>query len=235
MNGSVSSIRRHVDGPIREIMATLSHELRQLLAAIMAAIEMQKRSLSPERRHRAGEVIEEQVRHLSRLVEDLADAAAITRGLPLRRERLDARHVLRQAVDMTAPRFRSSQQTLTVNECSEPAWVFADPTRLTQIFANLLQNAAAYTPSSGRITVLLEMQNGLVQFHVVDDGVGIPAEELTRIFGLFERGLHHASPGTGIGLALVKGLAELHGGSVSAKSDGLGHGSEFIVTLPSVC
>jgi signal transduction histidine kinase len=159
----------------------------------------------------------------------------MARGLPLRRERLDARHALRQAVDMTASRFRSRQQTLTVNECAEPAWVFADPTRLTQIFRNLLQNAAAYTPASGQITVLLAIQTGLMQFHVADDGVGIPPEELNRIFGLFERGLHPTAPGTGIGLALVKGLTELHGGTVSAKSAGLGHGSEFIVTLPSVC
>ena len=218
---------------VDETLAMISHELRQPLSAIFMAMEVQKRSLSPERRERSAEVIEEQVKYIARLVENLSEPAAIRRGIVLHIERLDAREVLRRAIETTAPSFAKRRHRLAVTQPSGPVWVCADGTRLQQVFSNLLQNAAAYTTDGGRIEVSLEMVDNRVRFRVLDDGIGIHYDFFDRIFELFERGVHTDSPGAGIGLALVKSLVELHGGNVSVKSDGPGCGSEFLVTLPS--
>ena len=217
-----------------QFLAMLAHELRQPLSAAFPAIEVQKRSLSPERRQRAGEVIAEQLAHLARLVEDLADASRMMRGtIELQREPVDLRTILQQALDMTAPSFQRRQHALQMDLGDGPVRVSGDATRLKQVFSNLLQNASSYTPAEGIIHGTLSVDRDQAVFRLRDNGVGIPAEALERIFDLFERGEHDASsPSVGIGLALVRRLVELHGGSVHAVSDGPGRGSEFTVTLP---
>jgi signal transduction histidine kinase len=216
-----------------QFLATLAHELRQPLSAAFPAIEVQRRSLSPERRERAGEVIQQQLRHMARLVEDLADASAISRGaIELSCVRLDLRSVVQHAIDMTAPLFQGKNQEVSIALGDEPAWVFADETRLTQVFSNLLRNASAYTPDAGQVALTVEQADGRVTFQLRDNGIGVPPDALGRIFELFERGPHaDALPGVGIGLAVVRQIVELHGGTVSVHSDGTGHGTQFLVTL----
>jgi signal transduction histidine kinase len=228
--------RRRADAANRakdEFLATLAHELRQPLAAALTAVELQKFSPTPEAQERARVVIERQLKHMLRLVDDISEASRIARGaLDLRRERLDVRSVIEQALEMTAPQFQARRQTVTLALANEPAWVDGDAVRLKQVFANLLQNAARYTPAGGRIDVRLEADSRQVRATIQDDGPGIPAAALDQIFELFERGSQRDARGLGIGLALVRRLVELHGGTVSASSEGAGRGSEFTVTLP---
>jgi signal transduction histidine kinase len=215
-------------------IAMLAHELRQPLSAILPAIELQKRSLSPERRQRAGEIIEEQISHLMKLVDDVSDTSKISRGtLALHRERVDLRDVIRRELDTVAPHFATRRQQLTVDLPAEGVWIFGDATRLKQVFSNLLTNAANYTPRGGHVQATLTIGGDAAVFRLRDDGKGIPHEALERIFQPFERGDKESeSPSVGIGLALVRQLVGLHGGSVSAFSAGRGQGSEFVVTLP---
>jgi signal transduction histidine kinase len=215
-------------------IAMLAHELRQPLSAILPAIELQKRSLSPERRQRAGEIIEEQITHLMKLVDDVSDTSKISRGtLALHRERVDLRDVIRRELDTVAPHFAARRQQLTVDLPAEGVWIFGDATRLKQVFSNLLTNAANYTPRGGHVQATLTIEGDAAVFRLRDDGKGIPHEALERIFQPFERGdRENESPSVGIGLALVRQLVGLHGGSVSAFSAGRGQGSEFVVTLP---
>jgi signal transduction histidine kinase len=218
-----------------EFLAILAHELRQPLAALFPALEVQKRSLSAERRQRAGEVIAHQIGHIARLVEDLADASRVSRGkIDLARERLDLREVVDQAIEMARPMLERRRHATSVTLGTEPTWIMGDATRMKQVFSNLLQNSASYTPPGGHVTVSIGQQDGQVYFRVRDDGVGIPPEALGRIFQIFERGAGPTdAPSVGIGLAVVRRLVELHGGTVSATSDGTGQGSEFVVTLPA--
>ena len=212
----------------------LAHELRQPLSVAFPAIEIQKRSLSPERRQRADEVIEEQLAHIARLVEDLAYASRMMRGtIDLQREHVDLRTIVQQALNMASPLIHRHQHVLRMELADDPIQVSGDPTRLKQVFANLLQNAAAYTPPHGRIEGTLSVEGDQAIFRLRDNGIGIPAASLDCIFELFERGEHDArSASVGIGVALARRLVELHGGSISAASEGAGLGSEFIVTLP---
>jgi len=143
------------------------------------------------------------------------------------------RTIVQQALDMAAPLFQRRQHVLRMDIGREPIRVSGDPTRLKQVFSNLLQNAATYTPAPGLIQGRLSVDADQAIFRLRDTGVGIPVDALERIFELFERGEHDSSsPSVGVGLALVRRLVELHGGSVIARSDGPGQGSEFIVTLP---
>jgi signal transduction histidine kinase len=216
-----------------QFLATLAHELRQPLSAAFPALEVHQRSISPERRERALEVIRQQLRHIARLVDDLSDASAISRGaIELSCERLDLRAIVRHAIDMNAPLFGGKHQDTSIELGPAPAWVVGDGTRLTQVFSNLLRNASAYTPERGLITMAIAQAGGRVSCTLRDNGIGVPPDALGRIFELFERGSHSADlPGVGIGLALVRQLVELHGGTVSVRSDGPGHGTEFLVTL----
>jgi signal transduction histidine kinase len=218
-----------------EFLAMVSHELRQPLSAALAAVEVQKHAVSEERRTHAAEVVEQQLRQMLRLVDDLRDATRISQGtIELRRARVDLRLIVQHAIDMTRVRFEGRRHTLEVELRPEPAWMSADEGRMTQVFSNLLQNAAIYTPPDGRIAVSLASEAGHVTFRVRDNGIGIPSEALGRIFDVYERGLQtDDSVGLGIGLAVVRQLVELHGGTVIATSDGRGQGSEFVVTLPA--
>jgi len=220
---------------VDEFLATLSHELRQPLNAALAAIEIQKHSPSADRQERARRVIEQQLRYIARLVGDLSEVSRISRGgtIELKRERLEVGALVREALAMSEPIFDERRQKVTAILCSEPACVYGDSIRLKQVLSNLLKNAASYTPPGGAITIRLDATADHVRLRVKDTGAGIPAEALESIFELFHRGLPRRDRhSAGIGLAVVRQLVELHGGSVSAASDGPGHGSEFTVVIP---
>lgn len=215
-----------------EFLALLGHELRNPLAPIVTALElMRMRDRSTDREQI---IIRRQVSHLTRLVDDLLDVSRITRGkVELRKEELDVQEVLLQAVEMVSPLIERKQQTLLVDIA--PLRWYGDPARLAQIASNLLTNACRYSPSAAQIRISAGVIDGQLEIRVSDNGMGIPMELLPRIFEPFvqgERKLHGAVGGLGIGLALVKNLAEMHDGSVMAQSPGNGQGSTFIVRLP---
>jgi signal transduction histidine kinase len=216
-----------------EFLAMVSHELRQPLSAVFPAFAVYQRSSSPERRQRAADVIRQQLQQMGRLVEDFADAAYVSRGVvQLRREPVALRALIRQVLETMRPVFESKQQQVTIDIGSDPAWISVDPARMHQVFSNLLQNAAAYTPPGGEVGVALVSDGATLRIHVRDTGIGIPSEALGRVFQLFERGSqHNAASSFGIGLAVVRQIVELHGGSVSVSS-AEGQGTDFLVTLP---
>jgi two-component system CheB/CheR fusion protein len=224
-----------------EFLAMLAHELRNPLAPLRNAIEILKSvSATDPRGTRARELIERQARTLTRLVDDLLDTARISRGqVQLRREAVELQPIVTRAVETAGEVIDSRRHMLTVDLPPDPLRVNGDATRLEQVLANLLNNAAKYTPEGGRITVSATKTNsGSAPEAVVrirDTGVGISAEMLPRVFDLFtqaDRSLAHSQGGLGIGLSLVRSLVELHGGRVVASSEGLGKGSEFSVYLP---
>ena len=173
---------------------------------------------------------------MARLLEDLLDVSRISRNkLELRQERVELAAVLEVALETSRPVIEAGGHELTVTLPPEPIHLHADPLRLAQVFANLLNNAAKYTEEGGRIRLTAERQGSDVIVSVKDSGIGIAADMLPRIFEIFSQAkpaLVRSQGGLGIGLSLVKGLVELHGGSIEARSDGPGRGSEFVVRLP---
>ncbi len=228
---------RDADRRKDEFLAMLAHELRNPLAAVNNAVAVLKRTDARESRDWAGEVVERQVRQLARLIDDLLDVSRITSGkIRLRRESIDAGPVLEQAIEAVRPLVEERKHTLVVDFERDRLPLRADPTRLEQIVVNLLTNAAKYTESGGRIWLSAAVEGDEVVIRVRDDGVGIAPELLPQMFVLFaqgDRSLARSEGGLGIGLTLVHRLAELHGGAVSATSDGPGLGSEFTVRLPA--
>jgi signal transduction histidine kinase len=221
-----------------EFLAMLGHELRNPLAPILTAVKIIQ-SLSPTGPQpllSAVEVIERQSKHLVRLVDDTLDLVRIERGrFELRKERLDMSAALHQALEAVEPMLKSRDQQLSAALPSVPLYVDADSNRLVQIVANLLNNASKYTAPGGHIWLSAEGENGEAVIRVRDNGVGIPQDMLARVFDLFtqvESSRENAEGGMGIGLTLVRLLTEQHGGKVSCKSPGVGHGSEFTVRLP---
>ncbi|MGA7540879.1 MAG: CheR family methyltransferase, partial [Steroidobacteraceae bacterium] len=224
-----------------EFLAMLAHELRNPLAPLRNSVEILK-SVPPAdpRATRARELIERQTRTLSRLVDDLLDTARISRGqVQLRREPVELQRIVNGAVENLRPEMDSRRHRIAVNLPPEPLRVVGDATRLEQVLGNLLQNAAKYTPEGGQITVTAARADGATQpeavVRVKDNGIGISAEMLPRVFDLFsqaDRSLAHSQGGLGIGLSLVRSLVELHGGRVAASSEGPGKGSEFALYLP---
>jgi signal transduction histidine kinase len=216
-----------------QFLATIAHEIRQPLAAALPAFEVQKASLDPASRQRASDVIGQQLAHIAKLVDDLSDVGHIGRGtLELHCERLDLRAPVQDAIEMTKPLFVARRHTFDALLGDEPAWVDADATRIRQVFSNLLRNAAWYTPHCGHIRVALAIDTSHVVCRVADNGVGIAPDALTRGFDLFERGVRAGDAGSsGIGLAVVRQVIDLHRGTVSASSEGPGRGSEFTVRL----
>jgi two-component system CheB/CheR fusion protein len=181
-------------------------------------------------------MIDRQVQHLARLVDDLLDVSRITRGkIHLHKEPLELATVIARAVETCRPLIDARRHELTVALSPEPVLIDGDATRLAQVFANLLTNAAKYTTEGGRIGITVEKQGEEATVRVRDNGIGIPADLLPRVFDLFtqgDRSLARSEGGLGIGLTLVKSLAEMHGGQVEAFSEGTGTGSEFVVRLP---
>jgi CheY-like chemotaxis protein len=220
-----------------EFLAMLAHELRNPLSAIHNALQLARKSRKPEHLAWAQDVIGQQVKHLARLIDDLLDVSRITRGkIQLRRERQDLAPIIHRAVETVRPLIEARQHQLTVSLTSGPLRLEADPTRLEQILVNLLTNAAKYTEEGGRIRLTGRRDGGELVLAVRDDGVGIAPEMLPHVFEPFTqvaRSLDRSQGGLGIGLTLVQKLAEMHGGSVSAASDGPGRGSEFTVRLPA--
>jgi two-component system CheB/CheR fusion protein len=224
-----------------EFLAVLAHELRNPLAPLRNGIEILK-SVPPgdPRGARARELIERQARTLTRLVDDLLDTARISRGqVQLRREAVDVQAIVIRAIETAREAIDSRRHVVTMDLPPDPIRVIGDATRLEQVLANLLNNAAKYTPEGGQITVSAAKTNsGSVPeavLRVRDTGIGISPEMLPRVFDLFtqaDRSLAHSQGGLGIGLSLVRSLIELHGGRVLASSEGLGKGSEFSVFLP---
>jgi signal transduction histidine kinase len=222
-----------------EFLAVLAHELRNPLAPMRNAVEVM-RLQGPQDPVLAGarDIVQRQVTHMARLVDDLLDVSRITRGkIELRRAVVDLRDVLERSMDHAREMIRAHGHQVELSTGSEPLWVDADPVRLDQILGNLLNNAAKYTDDSGRIAVTAERDGDRVVVRVRDTGIGIEPEMLRRIFEPFaqaERSLARSRGGLGIGLTLVRQLVELHGGSVEAFSAGPGTGSEFTVRFPVV-
>ena len=230
---------READRRKDEFLATLAHEIRNPLAPIRNELEILRVARgNVEVVERSRAVMDRQLAHLVHLVDDLMDVSRITRGkLDLRREKLSLEAALQAAVETSRPLIEAAHHSLVVDLPREPLYVLGDLTRLAQIFSNLLNNAAKYTPPGGRICLSARRLEHEAIVEVRDSGVGIAAEALPDIFEMFAqanraRGLAHG--GLGIGLALVHGLTEMHGGTVQAQSDGVGLGSTFIVRLPAL-
>ena len=220
-----------------EFLATLAHELRNPLAPISNAVHylgMDGLKLTDVKSAR--DVISRQVAAMVRLVDDLLDVSRISRNkLDIRKERVELTTVLESAVESSRPLIEKSRHELTVSLPTEPVLLDADPIRLAQVFLNLLNNSAKYTKQGGRIWLTAERQGSDAVVSVRDNGVGIPADMLARVFDLFTQvggSLERSQGGLGIGLTLVRRLVELHDGNIEARSNGPGEGSEFVVRLP---
>ena len=220
-----------------EFLAMLSHELRNPLSPILNAVHLLR--LQGEEsliQREARSVIERQVGQLARLVDDLLEVSRITTGrVRLRSERLDMRSVVERAVESARTLIARRRHELSVSQPTEPIWLYADSTRLEQVVVNLLNNAAKYTEEGGRIRLEILQEGDEMVLRVSDTGVGIAPEVISHVFDLFtqaDRSLDRSQGGLGIGLALVQRLVEMHRGTVSAHSGGLGRGSEFTVRLP---
>jgi signal transduction histidine kinase len=219
-----------------EFLATLAHELRNPLAPIRQAASIARNENATEAQRRwSNNVIERQVQHMSLLLDDLLDVSRITHGtLQLRRQHTDLLSVVGAAVETARPLIDERQHRLGV-EVPENLRVYGDPLRLAQVLSNLLTNAAKYTPPRGSIRIVAEQIGGDLVMTVEDSGIGIASEDLFRVFGMFaqlRQAQDHAAGGLGIGLALAKGIVDLHGGRIEAASGGPGKGSRFTVRLP---
>ncbi len=220
-----------------QFLTTLAHELRSPLAAIAQSTEvLSQADTTADARDRALRVVQRQTRHMLRLVGELGDLSRIRRGeVTVRMEPTDLAQVVHQAVESSQPLIEERRQSLQIQLPPGTVWVRGNATRLVQVVANLLTNAARYTPESGRIALSVACEGALAVVRVKDSGIGIPKEMLTRVFELFTRlesGKQASDHGLGIGLALVRQLVETHGGGVEALSQGAGQGSEFVVRLP---
>jgi PAS domain S-box-containing protein len=220
-----------------EFLAMLAHELRNPLAAINNAVQLSLRPAADEDLVWSKEVIDRQAKHLARLIDDLLDVSRITRGkIRLRKERLDLAPIVVGAVEAVRPLIESKKHQLTLSIAPAQMRLLADATRMEQVLVNILTNAAKYTEPCGHI-MLSAHHDGKVILRVKDTGVGIASDLLPHIFDLFtqaDRSIDRSQGGLGIGLTLVKRLVEMHGGTVAARSDGPGKGSEFTIELPTV-
>ncbi len=218
-----------------EFLAMLGHELRNPLAPIVTSLALIKRRAN-EPATSEYQVIERQVSHLRRLVDDLLDVTRITRGkVDLQMAPLTIKSILTNALEAVSPLLEQNRHKVSMQITDSNIWVAGDSTRLTQVFANLLTNAAKYTDPGGHIWVTSICDEAKVQVSIRDNGSGISASLMPRLFDIFQQGnstIERSRGGLGIGLALVKNLVELHGGTVQAHSEGPGTGSEFTVTLP---
>ena len=230
---------READRRKDEFLAILAHELRNPLAPIRNAVEILKLTgIADPIARAARDMIERQLGHMVRLVDDLMDVSRITRGrLALRRERIELAVVLEQAIEASRLHVQCAGHELSWGLLPEPIYLDADPVRLEQVFLNLLTNACKYTKKGGRILLTTERDGMDVVVKVADTGIGISPEHLPHVFDLFAQGgtgAEQTQGGLGIGLSLVRGLVAMHGGSVEARSDGPGKGSEFLVRLPTL-
>jgi signal transduction histidine kinase/ActR/RegA family two-component response regulator len=230
---------REVDQRKDEFLAMLGHELRNPLAPIRAASDLLRLpSLDPDRIRQTSEIISRQVKHMTGLIDDLLDLSRVSRGLvTLDETLLDARLIVTGAVEQVRPLVDARRHRVTIRIPPGAAFVHGDQKRLVQILANVLNNAAKYTPEGGEIVVAMGADDDSVSYTVSDNGIGIAPHMIGQVFDMFaqaERSSDRSQGGLGIGLALVKNLVALHGGRVSVASEGIGKGSRFTVTLPRV-
>lgn len=218
-------------------LSAVVHELRSPLSVLSLVARILRKSPDDAKIHEQTlGTLERQTAHMARLIEDLLDLTRVRRGkLTLRRQSVDLRTIFINAVELAKPLVESRKHHLEVVQSPEPLWVSGDPSRLVQVISNLLTNAAKFTPEGGHISLSAAGEGDTVTVRIRDDGIGIPKEMLSRVFDLFTQldptqGV--STGGLGIGLALVRRLVELHGGSIEATSDGSNKGSEFIVRLP---
>ncbi len=240
------TLRKHTEATLRdadlrkdEFLATLAHELRNPLAPIRNAVQIMQLSRDEAMHDDARKIIERQLRQMVHLVDDLLDVSRISQGkVELRLEQVDVADAVLDAIETSRPLIDAGRHHLTTKLAPPRAlMVDADPTRLTQIVANLLNNAAKYTPEGGHIQVLAERDGDDAVITVQDSGIGLSPDMLPRVFDMFaqvDRSMERAQGGLGIGLALVKRLVEMHGGSVAATSDGPDRGCRFVVRVPLI-
>jgi signal transduction histidine kinase/CheY-like chemotaxis protein len=229
---------RSADRRKDEFLATLGHELRNPLAPISNSLEIMKLSgaFDTARTQQAGEVMTRQIHHLNRLVDDLLEVSRITRGvIEVRKEPLDLASIVKAAIETSRPVLDNLRHELAIELGPDAMFVGGDPVRLTQVFANLLNNAAKYTNHGGRISITTRREGGEAVISVKDNGIGIAPNALSQVFDMFmqvDRSTRRSQGGLGIGLTLVRSLVAMHGGTVEARSEGPGLGSEFVVRLP---
>ncbi len=219
-----------------EFLATLAHELRNPLAPIRIALEIMRRGDDKEKEQKARKIVERQISYIVRLVDDLLDVSRISQGkIELQIERIELRTAIEMAVETTRSAIESGGHELEINLPDAPVYLDADPLRLSQIFLNLLTNAAKFCEPNGKISIIAETGDNRLAVCVKDSGFGIAPDKLPHIFGMFtqiERSAQRGQGGLGIGLSLVKSLTEMHGGTVEAESEGEGKGCTFTVRLP---
>jgi signal transduction histidine kinase len=228
---------QQADRKKNEFLATLAHELRNPLAPIRNGLSILRMSgeLSGQA-EKTRDMMERQVSHMVRLIDDLLDVARITRGkMELKRERTDFRQALEAAVESSRPLIEAARHAFVQEIEPGPYPIFGDVTRLAQVFTNLINNAAKYTPEGGHIRVEVERAVGILEARIRDDGVGISPEGIADVFDLFNQAgasLDRSQGGLGIGLTLARRIVEMHGGTVAVESPGVGKGSTFTVRLP---
>jgi len=235
--------RRHAEDALRDeiqhrdtFLATLSHELRNPLAPIVSSLYILERAVpGEEQAARARDTLGRQVAHLSSLLNDLLDITRVTRNrITLRKERLDLNEIIRGVVEDNRSSFEKAAVDLQFTPAPRPVYVLADRTRISQAVGNLLQNAAKFSLPRGKARVSVGLQNNRAVIRIADDGTGMTTDTLAHLFQPFTQAgqaLDRSKGGLGLGLALAKGLIELHGGTITAHSDGLGRGSEFVIRL----
>ena len=228
---------REVDRRKDEFLATLAHELRNPLAPIRQASAISKAvTATAEQKRWSHEVIDRQVNHMGLLLDDLLDISRITRGtLSLRLQTTTLTSIIEAAIETARPIIEAKRHTLKIEIADEPARFAADPLRLSQVLSNLLTNAAKYTDPGGEIRLRAMCDADTVTFSVADNGIGIPPDALAEVFSMFSQvksAQDRSEGGLGIGLALAKGLIELHHGTLEVRSEGAGQGSEFTAKLP---
>lgn len=228
--------REQADRRKDEFLATLAHELRNPLAPIRNWVNVLRLSATEAHGRKVWDMMDRQVSHMVRLVDDLLELSRITRGqIDLRLEPIELASVVAAAVEASRPLIESAEHTLSVSVPDEPIVVRADAVRLAQVFSNLLNNAVKFTDNGGRISLVVRREGESVVVSVTDTGIGISPAALPRVFDMFvqvEGRDRRPQTGLGIGLTLVRSLVELHDGRVEAHSEGIGHGSQFVVRLP---
>jgi signal transduction histidine kinase/ActR/RegA family two-component response regulator len=222
-----------------EFLAMLAHELRNPLAPISHAIQALRLAESDRTSvHAATKMLERQVGQMVRLVDDLLDMSRISRGkIELRKDRIELAPIVSQAAEATRALYKSMNHELTVTLPPHPIYLDADPARLTQVVGNLLNNACKFTDSGGHVWLTVEQDRAYAVIRVRDNGIGIAADQLPRLFEMFvqvDTSQERSREGLGIGLTLVKTLVEMQDGTVEAHSEGPGRGSEFVIRLPTV-
>jgi two-component system CheB/CheR fusion protein len=225
---------REVNHRLNEFLAILGHELRNPLSAIVTTLQLLKLQTPAEQRQQeAYGVLDRQVAQLTRLLDDMLDVSRIARGkLQLVKEPVPLQEAIGRAVETTRSLFAARGHELTVTIPESPIQLMADPVRLEQVLTNLLTNAAKYTPPDGQVAIKIEAEPQYAVIRVRDNGEGISAEMLPQIFQMFTQTPEHRGQGLGVGLSLAKTLVDMHGGTLTAHSEGRGKGSEFICRLP---